>query len=442
MALRIYDRLWGLAMPLISRNRRLADGIDQRRFASYPPGPADIWIQAASVGESFLALEILKHLEPNGLVCALVTTNTRQGRQVLDQARSEHFLQNRNIHLETAFFPFDRPRIMQCAVRHIRPHLMVLLEAELWPAHLAALKSAGSPILVVNGRMSAASLKRYRWWPALWRPLSPDAILAMSAADARRFAALFGPARVEVIPNLKFDRLDLDAADGDDANPLDPLFAPETELLVMGSIRKAEEDAVQHVITAVRNRRPNAVIALFPRHVQRLATWADFLDQRQIPWRLRSRAAGPAAPGTVLLWDTFGELVPAYRLCRAAFVGGSLAPLGGQNFLEAITSGVVPVIGPHWDNFAWAGAALFEMNLVQMAAAWQQAADLLVAGLGRAPRRSDVRRRARQYFRERQGGTDRACRAIESLLAKTRAHAEPAAGSPSGCFPPDRQGSP
>ncbi|MFZ0614419.1 MAG: glycosyltransferase N-terminal domain-containing protein [Desulfobacterales bacterium] len=441
-ALRIYDRLWGLAMPLITHNRRLADGINQRRLASPPPGPAEIWIQAASVGESFLALEILKRFKPAAPLRVLLTTNTRQGLQVLAQARSEQSLQNRNIHVETAFFPFDRPRIMQRAVRHIRPRLMVLLEAELWPAHLAALKSVGTPILVVNGRMSATSLKRYRWWPALWRQLGPDAILAMSGADARRFAALFGPARVEVIANLKFDRLDLNTANGDDANPLSPLFTPQVELLVMGSIRAAEEDAVQHVITALRSRRPRAVIALFPRHVQRLAAWADFLDRGRIPWQLRSRAAGPAAPGTVVLWDTFGELVPAYRLCRAAFVGGSLAPLGGQNFLEAVTSGVVPVIGPHWDNFAWVGAALFDMELVRVAADWRQAADLLTADLARTPRRSDVCRRARRYFKERQGGTERACRVIESLLAKSRAQIKPAAGSPPGVFPPDLEGSP
>ena len=64
MAFQVYDRLWGLAMPLIRRHRRLAEGIDQRRWHSRPPGPAELWIQAASVGEAFLALEILKRLRP------------------------------------------------------------------------------------------------------------------------------------------------------------------------------------------------------------------------------------------------------------------------------------------------------------------------------------------------------------------------------------------
>ena len=63
LAFQLYDRLWGLAMPLINRNRRLSEGIDQRLFYSCLPRPSDIWIQAASVGESFLVLEILKRLQ-------------------------------------------------------------------------------------------------------------------------------------------------------------------------------------------------------------------------------------------------------------------------------------------------------------------------------------------------------------------------------------------
>jgi len=394
------------------------------------------------VGESFLALEILKRLRPGVPTRILLTTNTTQGLEILGKARSEHLLQNRGIRVEKAYFPFDRPRIMQRAVRHIRPTLMVLLEAELWPAHLAALKNAGTCILVVNGRMSPKSLKRYRWWPAFWRHLSPDGILAMSEADARRFAALFGPQRVDVIPNLKFDRLVLNSTGGNGVNPLASLFLHDVELLVMGSIREAEDKAIQNIITAIRELRPNTVIGLFPRHVQRLAAWASWLGRRRITWRLRSRVAAPVSPGTVILWDTFGELVSAYRLCRAAFVGGSLAPLGGQNFLEAVTSGIVPVIGPHWDNFAWVGEAFFKLGLIQVAADWRQAADLLASILSKPPQREKVRRRALQYIKERQGGTDRVCRLIEGALARFNGFRGPAVESPSGFCSPNREGPP
>ncbi|MGB8335500.1 MAG: glycosyltransferase N-terminal domain-containing protein, partial [Desulfobacterales bacterium] len=107
LAFLFYDRLWGLAMPLINRNRRLREGIDQRLFQSCPPGASDIWIQAASVGESFLALEILKRLRPGAPVRILLTTNTTQGLGILEQARSEHLQLDRGMRVETAYFPFD-----------------------------------------------------------------------------------------------------------------------------------------------------------------------------------------------------------------------------------------------------------------------------------------------------------------------------------------------
>ena len=87
-AFQIYDLLWKIALPFLKLNRRLADGFDQRRFACSLPEPADIWIQAASVGEAFLAKELLKKLRPDRPVSVLVTTNTLQGKAILDRFAS------------------------------------------------------------------------------------------------------------------------------------------------------------------------------------------------------------------------------------------------------------------------------------------------------------------------------------------------------------------
>ena len=59
--------------------------------------------------------------------------------------------------------------------------------------------------------------------------------------------------------------------------------------------------------------------------------------------QVSSVLTGPA----VILWDKFGELQQALGLAGTVFVGGSLAPLGGQNFMEPAASGIPTVIGPH-----------------------------------------------------------------------------------------------
>jgi 3-deoxy-D-manno-octulosonic-acid transferase len=145
------------------------------------------------------------------------------------------------------------------------------------------------------------------------------------------------------------------------------------------------------------------------------------------------------APGSVILWDTFGELGAAYRLCRAAFVGGSLAPLGGQNFLEALNGGVRPVIGPHWANFAWVGRGLLADGLVREVPGWRAAADVLASDLREPIPRRQIREHAATYVRARQGATARVAKLVCDLLFPENApdhHSQPAqplkARSPAG----------
>jgi 3-deoxy-D-manno-octulosonic-acid transferase len=414
-AFSLYGLAWGLGIPLLRLNRRLAEGYNPRCFRSRP-APADIWIQAASVGESLLAHELLKRLNPGRPVHVLVTTNTRQGMEILDKAIEDITPNDRNITVAATYFPFDKPGIMQRAVAHIRPRVMVLLESEMWPAHLAALKQAGCPVLVFNGRMTARSLKGYLRWPSLWQRFKPHKILAISDKDAQRFGRLFGPQRVTVMPNIKFDRLDLAPQPSGKINPLSSLVSNDAGMVVFGSVRRQEEDQVQKILLEIRQGHPMVNIGLFPRHFQRLNAWAAFLDAHEVPWCLRSAIDQPVAPGTVILWDTYGELTHAYQLAVAAFVGGSLAPLRGQNFLEPLTSGIRPVIGPSWEDFHWVGPEIIESGLVRIARNWREVVDLLANDIARPSAPESVRETAYRYLKDRQGGTAMACRVIEEYV--------------------------
>jgi 3-deoxy-D-manno-octulosonic-acid transferase len=348
-------------------------------------------------------------------VRALVTTNTSQGIDILQQAAANAALP-RNLEMQSAFFPFDRPSIMSRAIRSSSPRLAVLLETELWPGFLGALKAAGIPIALVNGRLTPSSLRGYRCWPNFWRRLAPRHILAVSREDARRFGRLFGPDRVEVMANMKFDRLSLPASSAEDPGAVSAILDRDAPFLILGSIRREEEDAVSDMVQTLLRRRPDLVIGLFPRHMQRVEAWEETLSSRSIPWLRRSRLEAPAPPGNVVVWDVFGELAAAYDLCRTCFVGGSLVPLGGQNFLEPLSRGILPVIGPHWDNFAWVGREILSAGLVRQASDWRHAVEILEATLASPPERKAQRSDGWRYMDQRRGGTAYACRRIEKLL--------------------------
>jgi 3-deoxy-D-manno-octulosonic-acid transferase len=422
-ALKVYEWLWRAVTPLLCRNHRLQEGLPQRLGQPFPTGPFDIWIQAASAGESHLAGQILEQMGMHAPHRILLTTNTRQGKDTLDATAKRMKIQTMPAYWKTAYFPFDQPSRMKKAVESIQPRVMVLLETEIWPGLMDALKTAGIPIIIVNARMQSKSLRQYQLWSTFWHAMAPDRVLAVSPEDADRYGRLYGATHVSVMPNMKFDRIRANMA-SDQINPVMNLMPPDIPFIVLGSIRKEEEDAVDRMIRYLLDRRPDILIGLFPRHMHRIPTWQNRLNSAGITCHLRSHLASGVNAKSVILWDVFGELTDAYAQAAGVFVGGTLAPLGGQNFLEPLTCGMIPIIGPSWKTFNWVGRELFEKGLVRVATNWRNAADALLETMTVSPSREDVLLALDGYLAKRQGGTAVAVRAIEKLFSDHRSVAK------------------
>jgi 3-deoxy-D-manno-octulosonic-acid transferase len=410
---KIYNLAWRLCIPLLRLNHRIKDGFNARRSVDHLK-PADLWIQAASAGEAYLANQIIAHLNPSRHVKILVTTNTRQGLDIIQNDLTGISTKQTRIEASASYFPFDKPTIMDAAVKKINPQIMVLLETEIWPGLLFALKKNKSRILIINGRLTVKSLRRFMKWRKFIQPLRPDQILAISKDDAGRFAALFGYDKVSVMHNLKFDRLDPSISKTD--NPLSKIFPEASSFIVIGSVRREEEALVDQMIKQIRIQLPDTIIGIFPRHMHRINQWEQILNQSGANWRLRSSLTVAGTEKGVILWDTFGELNQAYALAGAVFVGGSLVPLGGQNFLEPLIYGIRPVIGPYWDNFAWVGEEIISTGLVIKARNWQAAASELIRQILHPAAKDVVRESAVKYITHRTGGTEQACRLIRKEL--------------------------
>jgi 3-deoxy-D-manno-octulosonic-acid transferase len=417
-ALKAYSLGWKAALPLLKFNHRLRDGWEQRILSGGLPAPAHLWMQAASGGEAYLAWEVLKNLQSplDETLRVLVTTNTLQGYQTLVRAAEEINAGKKGLAVQPWYFPFDAPDLMDRMAAQVRPRTALILETEIWPGFLRALKRNGTKILLANGRMTTKSLAGYLTWPTLFRELAPDAVMAVSETDARRFGTLFGRERIWVMPNIKFDRMgDFTPLPRKD-NPLKDIIPQNADFAVFGSVRKEEETPVRQLVAGLMRRRPKTILGLFPRHMHHLDLWRKCVNETGVNWTLRSNLTGPAEPGTVVLWDAFGELVPAYGLAKAAFVGGSLAPMGGQNFLEPLTCGVTPVTGPHWKNFAWVGREIIDSGLAVEAGDWRDALDGLAAILDSPEPRKTVAARARAYIKDRRGGAKAVCKRLADFI--------------------------
>jgi 3-deoxy-D-manno-octulosonic-acid transferase len=337
------------------------------RLGAHPAcsGARPIWVHGASVGEVRAALALLDALAARGHALAL-SCMTATGRALAREARPA---------LASGLAPLDHPWLVARALARVGPRALVFVETELWPSWVRAAHERGLPVLVVSGRISERSFARWQRAGALLRPTLRRfaAIGARSEADAARFVALGAPAeRVCVTGDLK-----LDAAP---PAPLAPAFAAvlgDVPLFVAGSTHEGEEAAALEALAAAERAGHGAALSIAPRHPERFARVADQIAKSGR--RLRRRSAlgeTKLAPGDVLLLDTLGELASLYAHARLAFVGGSLAPVGGHNLLEPARVGRPALWGPHVANARESAALLLA------AGAGEQLAD--AAALGRA----------------------------------------------------------
>jgi len=412
--------LWRAALPFLRLNKRLALTFDRRVHPCLCP--ADIWIQAASAGEAFLALSILSKMTAAAPLKVLVTTTTDQGAEVLKKGISDLTLPP-NTTVTIDVFPFDFPNAVNPAVSQVAPKVMVLLETELWPGILYAIKRQGLPVLILNARMSERSGPRYKKTRWLWQHLSPDRILAISEADRQRYARVFPGAPTTVMDNIKFDIMESETVQTQGPDPeLSGYFQSALPLCVLASFRRQEEKKILALIHELKTRVPEQIIALFPRHMHRIAALKKQLKAHNIPFVLRSRLSGPVTEPCVILWDRFGELRQAYAFARTVFVGGSLVPLGGQNFIEPAVLGIPTVIGPHWQDFAWAGKEILTLGVVTSVPDAAAAAAAMSEHLKNSPDISKNRDIVDAYISFRKGGSMAAWQAILAALNSSPAH--------------------
>lgn len=307
------------------------------------PAPAScalkhaIWIHAASVGEAIVAETFINYARPRVKNAFVVTTNTYYTRDLLRKKFAGD--------VEVRSLPFDLPYSLRRFIGSSKPAALLLVETELWPNLIWTAKRMRIPVFIINGRISDATFSRYRRLSFFLRSLFPsvDLILAQSEAQAQRFVSLGMPIeKVVTTGNLKYYR---------DAKDL-PAPRPKEDIVVFGSIREKELPLLMPVMRALREEFPHLAIFVAPRELTLIAAIEEQLKDAFTATRYSTLKEGAVKDGrTVVLVDTVGDLVALYARSLVAFVGGSLAPYGGQNLLEPLFVGTPVIFGPHVENF-------------------------------------------------------------------------------------------
>ncbi|MBI2744366.1 MAG: 3-deoxy-D-manno-octulosonic acid transferase [Burkholderiales bacterium] len=380
MARWLYSLLAWLVQPLL-RRKLMRRGRQEpgylvaveERFGQYamPALPDDgrtLWVHAVSLGETRAAAVLLATLRAQWPAYRLLLTHgTATGR-----AEGVGLLREGDVQV---WLPWDTSTAVQSFLDHFHPRLGILLETEVWPNLAAGCERAGVPLVLANARLSEKSLRKAQRLAWLSVPVyrSLAAVWAQTQDDATRLAAIGAPVQ-GVFGNLKFDATP-------DAGQMARGQAWRTALgrpvVMFASSREGEEAELLQCLRQAGEAARAIQWLIVPRHPQRFDEVAELITRHG--FSLARRSQWGSAPGLVemstdvWLGDTLGEMALYYGLSDAALLGGSFAPLGGQNLIEAAACACPVFMGPHTFNFDEAA------SLAQEAGAAQRCSDLAAA---------------------------------------------------------------
>ncbi|MFP6734792.1 MAG: 3-deoxy-D-manno-octulosonic acid transferase [Rhodospirillales bacterium] len=347
-----------LGGPVISAfmRRRLAAGKEDPERFGERQGKADlprphaqrlVWVHAASVGESLSMLPLIEHLlAADAELAILMTTGTVSSAGLMAER-----LPPGAIH---QYVPLDRPRYVRRFLDHWRPDLVLWAESEFWPNLILETTGRGTPMILINGRISPRSYSSWKRARGIITKLLRrfDLCLGQSEEDAERLRQLGAP-NVDCLGNMKFAVPPL-PADKEELAGLEADFGGRPNWLA-ASTHEGEERIAAETHSMLAEAHPELLTVIVPRHAQRGDEVAAML--RAMGFDVAQRSAGqPIQPHTqIYLADSMGELGLFFRLAPIVFMGKSLVPLGGQNPLEALHLDCAVLHGPHMMNFTEIG---------------------------------------------------------------------------------------
>lgn len=357
----LYTLLFYLGLPLIllrlGLRARAAPAYAQRwgeRFGFIPPLVTEktvVWLHTVSVGEFLGALPLIRALLQSPNLQLVITTTTPTGSE-----RVGATLGNSVVHV---YAPYDLPDAIARFINRIQPRLLLIMETELWPNTIAACAAREIPTILINARLSARSARGYQRFSGITRPMLQQltCVAIQQTDDEARFLALgLPPTAAQVTGNIKFDLTlgeDLIA----EVQRLKQIWSQDGARLVWiaASTHPGEDEQVLEAFAQLRaSMEPaasNLLLVLVPRHPERFASVGALCEARG--FNVAHRSKRELQPTTdIVLGDTMGELLLMYGASDLAFVGGSLVPNGGHNFIEPAAWRLPLISGVHLFNFA------------------------------------------------------------------------------------------
>lgn len=385
------------------------------------PVKKSLWVHAASVGEVFCSIPLLKRMKVEFPHCGIVlTTMTRTGNEA-----AKNSIPEANCVL---FFPIDHPLTVRRVIKRIQPSLLLIAETELWPNLLQSCGKNGVPIVLFNGRISERSFRRYHLFKFFFKECLKyiSLFLMQTEEDQNRIIEIgASPEKTKVAGNLKFDQT-FPSFTQEIVVEMSKLLRLQGKeiILIAGSTHSGEEEILIGLFKELRKFDPHLVLLLAPRHLERLEEVERILKKESISWMRRTSLSMDQnrlpqelkEPPKVILLDTMGELMSLYRLGTVVFIGGSLVPVGGHNPIEPLFFKKCVLFGPHMFNFLEISQSLLEAGGAIQVEREEDLFFQLKRLLSDEGARTEVGERGYQFIQKHRGAIERMFEEIKPFL--------------------------
>ncbi len=302
---------------------------------SYGKNNDAIWLHASSVGETKIALKLLKIFRDKGLKDEiLVTTTTKSSKEILDKSDQnfKHY-----------YLPFDFLLTMNRFIKAVNPKICIIIETEIWPNMISICSKRKIPIIIVNARLSKKTLNSNKLIKNIYnKSLSlVNGIYCKSEREKENYALLgASQEKISVLGNIKLC---------ESLNDIVCERLIERKYVLAASTHPGEERQIISEWLKINDKR--TLLVIVPRHPERLGDILSDIPLSLVRIAIRSKKDKIRNNTQIYIADTIGELEDFMQHCEFVFMGGSLVDHGGQNFLEAASLGKSIIVGPYMYNF-------------------------------------------------------------------------------------------
>ena len=313
-----------------------------------------IWFHAASIGESLSIISLIKEIQKKNNSQILITTGTRSSAELITKKLNKVIVHQ--------FLPLDNPLFVERFLSFWKPNVGIFVESEIWPNLILKCKNKKIKLIIINGRMTPKSYKRWSLLPKTSKMLFScfEECLTQNN-DSLSFYKNLGIKKVVNAGNLKFATTQ---------TKLDPLSKKQLgkifenrKVLVAASTHPGEEDLLADMANKIKALRKDFILIIIPRHPDR----NFFLKNQALESIvLRSKSDKVKKDTSIYIADTLGELELFYSIADFIFIGGSFVNHGGQNPIEASYYGKLIHHGKFIQNFTDVYSTLSKMHITNL----------------------------------------------------------------------------